>query len=634
MYTLAMMAFKGSIVFVINLLIGIGISGVFGFEVLRPIRKPIPYGIPIRPLDKSTIQRLARRPTELNPDSEPIFLPYQRANRRPLQIMERISVPTDPHASRNRGKKDHFNVLNFEAYVMKPNDGGPPRPVSERIYRLLNQSDYRGDPKSNPNNFHKYRTRSASKRPKKNAPVSHVKEFDDLEFYKAFLEHQKHAAMTKLAKLKPKPESRLPIGIDFFEHKQKNKMAFPPITYQTPLYLNNLHRSQQFDDVHRSQSYEDVHRSQQFDDVHRSQPFFTEDLQRSPTFESVYQQSPVDDVYAAKKFNDRAQPHENVEASNVQRVHLRRAEMSHQEETSTPTTVIPVVPTTIVLPMDYEETQAQSQALTQTIVPPEMHASNEPDTMYDFGSRPEMYKFTIDDVVVKPQAQRLVKHPFTGPVTLSPGMHSSLPSLPSMPPTMPSSPKNVPMNHRPHADYLIPVSANTIHEHRYNGRHHVHMNYPLKNFIRGNYRPYKSHMPIQAAASSNQQIHKYSPEPMTLTTPIALPTEKLTNAASVKATYEIDSKRQDRRNRRRKPITDRQKLTDTRKANQQKEFLNNLEFSSSYSKRRTQGYNSDEEVATTPISPIKPKTTNETNRQEIYTVSTTTPKNEKVKYFQ
>lgn len=627
-----MMASNGSFVFVINILFGLCISGVFGFEVLRPLRKPISHGIPIRPLDKSTIQRLARRPTELNPDSEPIFLPYQRANRRPLQIMERISVPSDPNGGWNRAKKDPFNVLNFEAYAMKPNGGGPPRPVSDRIYRLINQSDdhHKGDTKSNPSGFYKYRTRGAYKRPKKNVPVSHVKEFDDLEFYKAFLEHQKHAAMAKRLKSKPESSSRLPIGIEFFKHKNKNKMAFPPITY-SPLYLNNLHRSQQFDDVHRSQSYEDGHRLQPFDDVQQSQPFFNEDQHRSPTFESVYQQQPADDVYQSKKFNERSQPHENVEASsNVHRVHLRRAEISRQEETSTPTTAIPVVPTTIVLPMDYEaETQAQSQTLTQTIVPLEIHHSpNDPD-MYDFGSRPEMYKFTIDDVVVKPQAQRLVKYPFTGPVTLSPAMHSSLP------PTPPSPPKNVPINHRPHADYLIPVSANTIHEHRYNGRHHVQMNYPLKNYIRGNYRPYKS-MPIQASASSNQQIHKYSPEPMTLTTPIVLPTEKVNNAVSVKAAYEIDSRRQDRqdrRNRRRKPTTtDRQKV-DAQKANQQKEFLNNLEFSSSYSKRRTQGYNSDEEVATTPISPTQPKTTSETNRQEIST-STSAPKNEKVKYFQ
>lgn len=246
------MALRDSAIFLINILLGISIGNLFAYEVHHPMRGSMPRGIPIpiRPLDRSTIHKIARRPAELNPDSETIFFPINhQANYRPLQIMERISVPVD-----HREKMENFNILNFDAYIMKPTNNVTLKPVTERKLHIINQTDDdRDDARPSSSIHHRYRTKDASKKPKKSTHMYQIKEFDDLEFYRAFLEHQKHAAMVKRLKPKSEPSSRLPIGIDFFEHKMKNKIQpFPPITY-TPLYLNNnLHRSHHHEDVEAS----------------------------------------------------------------------------------------------------------------------------------------------------------------------------------------------------------------------------------------------------------------------------------------------------------------------------------------------------------------------------------------------
>ncbi|XP_055322766.1 uncharacterized protein LOC129578366 [Sitodiplosis mosellana] len=575
------MALTGYPIFVIKILFGVCIGHLFAYQMHRPVHGPmhrgVPIPIPIRPLDHSTIRRLSRRPAELNPDSEPVFLPLHQSRHRPLQIMERISVPVDGNHNWNRQKKENFNVLNFEAYMMKPTNEALPKPVTERILRYINKTeDDRDDIRQSPSSHHKYRSRSIPKKPKKNPHVLHMKEFDDLEFYRAFLEHQKHAAMVKRLKPKPDSSSRLPIGIDFFEsNKKKNKAAFPPITY-SPLYLNNLHRSQQYEDV---------------------------------------------------------------EASNVQNVKMRYPDMLKNEEIpSTQATTPfahpvhePTMQTTMIMPMESEN--------HDETMPPPSEMPDEPETFHGLASEPEMYKFTIDDVVVKPNALGVVNNPFLGPVTLSP---------PAM------MYQNTPHSNFMGPEHILPASANTIHETRYNPPHfQAQLSYPPKVYQRGTaYRRFQANsfrnVPIEASASSQQQVHKYSIEPVVTTQmTFATDAEQQNIAPSVKAAYEIDSKRVDnKRNKKRRMNTERHKPENSRKVNHQKDFLNNnLEFSNSYSKRRTQGVNSEEESATTPLIPSKLRHHNDFNKteaklqqqhqqQQEAITTTNVPKNEKVKYFQ
>lgn len=562
------MATTISSIFVINIVIGLCVSNIFAYELLRAVRGHIPRGmpipIPIRPLDHSTIRRLSIRPVEVNPDSEPVFLPYHQAKHRPLQIMERISVPVD-NDGWNRKRKENFNVLNFEAYMMKPSNEMTLKPVAERIIRLINQTggDDRDDARPSPSSHHRYRSRNVPKKPKKNTHLSHMKEVDDLEFYRAFLEHQKYAAMAKKLKPRAEPSSRLPIGMDFFENKKKNKaQAYPPITY-SPLYLNNLHRSQQYEDV---------------------------------------------------------------EASNVRHVRLRHPDMLKNERvaliqtTTTTPAPMPTFPTTPLIPVENENP-------AETIAP-SAEMPSEPEQIHGLASEPEMYKFTIDDVVVKPNAAGIINHPFTGPVTLPPpSMHH----------------QNTPNSYMMRNEHGVrhdaaPASANTIFEHHFDTHYQTQLNYPPKVYPRGSYRrvefPYKN-APIEASASSQQQVQKYSVDPIVITTQMAVAAEtEPAVAASVKASHEIDSKRGDKRNKKRRQNGERHKPE--RKVNR-KDGSNNLEFSNSYSKQRTQGYNSEEETATTPIAPSqlrKNRVTNEVKQREKETFTTIAPKSEKVKYFQ
>lgn len=568
-----MMASKNVAVFVINVLLGMCISNVFAYELLRSVRGPVPRGmpipIPIRPLDHSTIRRLSIRPIEVNPDSEPVFSPYHQAKHRPLQIMERISLPID-NDNWNRRRKENFNVLNFEAYKMKPSNEIALKPVAERIFGLIDQTeDDRDDIRPSSSSHHRYRSRNIPKKPKKSTHLSHMKEVDDLEFYRAFLEHQKYAAMAKKLKPKADPSSRLPIGIDFFEQKKKTKaQAFPPITY-SPLYMNHLHRSQQYEDV---------------------------------------------------------------EASNIRQVKLRHPDMLKNERIPslhTSTTTLASIPTTAIM-------SVENETPTETIPPP-LDMLDELEHIHGLASEPEMYKFTIDDVVVKPNAIGVVNHPFAGPVTLPPpSMHYQ------------NTPNSYMVREHSNRHDIMPASANTIFEHQFDTHYQTQLNYPPKVYPRATYRriefPYKS-VPIEASASSQQKAQKYSIEPFVITTQMTVATETEPSVAasmdqSVKASHETDneSKRGEKRYKKRRLNGERHKPNNSRKVNRHKDSSNNVEFSNSYSKRRTQGYNSEEEIATTPIAPVKSrhnKAINEAKQKEQKETDTTiAPKIENVKYFQ
>lgn len=612
------MALKRSFIFIINIVFGLCIGNLRTLSAVRPLRSIVPNEIPIRPLDRSTMQRLSMHPTELNPDAEPIFLPNHLTNPRPLQIMERISVPVDW----NHPSAEKFNVLNFDAYVMKPKHGHlSVNPVTERVFRMVNQTDgskQRGNARTNQSLYKMldkmHRPKSASlKKQKKPKPVygsggggvvgggigaTQIKEVDDVEFYRTFLEQQKQAAMMKRLKPRTDPNPRLPIGIDFFEQKLKNRMAFPPITY-APLYMNNLQRSHRLEEVEAS----------------------------------------------------------NVQMQHVQmrHPHLHPNHIHHFiDEMSA--AVVPTTPIPTIIPSEFA---VQNDAQSQTIPPStDVDIQNESDAAYHgFAPEPEMYKFTIDDVVFKPQPE-MVAHPFTGPVTLPP------------PPLTYQNAQNLHFirlakanNQKKNNNYsimngnhssntnLLPVSANIVYENQFDTPHQTQLNYPPNSpqvnsrliYHRSNRHPSKNG-PFEGA-SSHQQIQKYSIDPVEITTQFTVTTEKATNnndtaiGAAVKPVYEtvLDSKRTEKRNKKRRQHTDRQKNA-ARKLNHSQfkdQYGTHLELSNPYTKRRTQGFNSEEEPATTPISPVtlNHSVTHDT-APDTEDASSSKTKSEKVKHFQ
>lgn len=663
------MALKGSFIFVLNILFGLCIDNLWTLNAVRPVRSIASRRIPIRPLDRSTMHRLSMRPTELNPDAEPIFLPNHLTNPRPLQIMERISVPVDW----NHPSADKFNVLNFDAYVMKSNNHGhlAANPVTERVYRMANQtqkSSHRGDTRTSPSQYKFHRSKNAStKKQKKPVYSGHggagagagsgngvsgygasgygasgygptqTKEYDDLEFYRAYLEQQKQAAMMKRIKPQTEPSSRLPIGIDYFEQKKKNRMAYPPITY-APLYMNNLQRAHHHEEVEAS----------------------------NVQMQHVKVQHPNSHVNLHAQAQVQAHPHPHAQAHANNMNHQLDEISSDGNEVAThppppSPPQIPYIPTTI-----QPEYAIQNDAQSQTVPPsPDADNQNESEATYHGGlaSEPEMYKFTIDDVVFKPQQS--VAYPFVGPVTLPPpaltyqnaqNLHyvrSSININNNNNNNLNNN--NIIVNDNNDGNNNVPVGANTIHENRFEVPYQTQLNYPPNAYIpprliyrRPGQNLYK-HIPFEGA-SSHQQIQKYSVDPVEITTQIAITaTEKAVNlndtivAAAVKPVYETvtDFKRTDKRNKKRRQNSDRHR-NDARKLNHNSRpkdlYGINLEFSNSYTKQRTQGYNSEEEPATTPISPVKlkhyVKHDNIPNTENITTIGGGIAKSEKIKHFQ
>lgn len=673
------MALKGSFIFVLNIIFGLCIDNLWTLNAVRPVRSIASRRIPIRPLDHSTMQRLSLRPTELNPDAEPIYLPNHLNQPRPLQIMERISVPVDW----NHPSADKFNVMNFDAYALKPNYGySSVNPVTERVYRMANQTDkrlHRGgyDTRTSPSQYKFHRSKNSSskkqKKPLHSGNVGNggssgigvgggagsgygptqIKEYDDLEFYRAYLEQQKQAAMMKRIKPQTEPSSRLPIGIDFFEQKKKNRMAYPPITY-APLYMNNLQRVHHHEEVEAS----------------------------NVQMQQVQMQHPNSHVQAQAQAQGQSHAHANNINQQLDEITSGVNEVATQPPAAA--AQIPYIPTTI-----QPEYAIQNDAQSQTMPPShDVDIQNEQEATYhgSLASEPEMYKFTIDDVVYKPQQSAVVAYPFTGPVTLPPpaltyqnaqNLHYVRTSINTNTNTNTNTNNNNNNNFQNNQNNLntnniivnenndnnannignnnVPVSANTIHENRFDPPYQTQLNYPPNAYVqprliyrRPGQQLYK-HIPFEGA-SSHQQIQKYSIDPVEITTQIAVAvTEKTVNindtviAAAIKPVYETvtDLKRTDKRNKKRRQNSDRHK-NDARKLNhnsQPKDLYGlNLEFSNSYTKQRTQGYNSEEELATTPISPVKlkhfVKHDNNPNTENITTIGGGTAKSEKIKHFQ
>lgn len=599
------------------------------YEVIGRIRAPV-RGIPIRPLDFTTIRRLAYKPAPINPDAEPIFLPLHSEKYKPFQIMERISATPTAKATVNRKynanqeqrNKDNFNFLNFDAYLVKPNAAIALKPDTDRILRLMNytEHEYQDEPTSSSSSHHKLRSQKPSKKSKKKNHSQQLNEFSDFDFYKAYQEHQMQAAaMKKLKKhlsgqQQPRnankyahSSAKLPIGIEFFEQRHKNKMPFPPITY-SPLYLNNLHRKHNFEDV---------------------------------------------------------------EASNIH-INTQRLEMLQNEEFPTTT----VAPPTAIVAQDMNEAQAN------TISPAEeVHLPEEAKTYHNLVTAPEVYKFTLDDAVIRPP--RSNAPPAMGPVTFAPPP-STMRTLTNeeyvLPENMPHVDVVVDSNgHNTHGPYTIKPQVQYYHPHTNMGYHVSHPNKHVSH-----YQVYEKRIPHEQTEYRIPNIGyrrieriRYNQIPMELSrhqlqqhpsNQVVMSTQMVvtTNEPKINKENEVttlqpievaDPKRMDspkNYKKRRMQINvsplnqvaseDDSVSANSRKHRQKDSFFNNLEFSSSYSKQRTQGYNSGEEQSTTPIS-IKLKNVNSANNESTQlttaspprrsrVASPVKPKTENIKYFQ
>lgn len=605
------MFYRKIILISVLIIFGICIENVDSFERFQPIRASI-KSIPIRPLDHSTIQRLTRRPVPINPDAEPIYVPLHGGKYKPYQIMERISSPSDVNTNRNSNtntRNTDFNFLNFDAYMVKPKDFNynnvlaTIKPETERILRLMNQTDnlHGDDAKpSSSSNHNKYRTKNPSKKPKRNnQAMQQIKafDFDDYDYYKAYVEHQKQAAAMKKLKLKHAAQlnnpnkyshtgSKLPIGIDFFEQRHKNnKMAFPPITY-SPLYMNNLHRS------------------------HR---------------------------------------HEEAEASNIH-INTQRLEMLQDEEmpTTTVATYNSLAPTALPITVDIQ--QENNEQKENTIAPSDHHLPEEAKSYHNMVSLPEMYKFTIDDAIIRPHISNT--HAINGPVTLTPPNYRNQHQTEDFYIHSENAPllnvDNIQLVNIP------PLKQRAAHRNRlpnqFNGPHfHAPVNYPPNENSKNGYRRLERiqyqhqqyHMPNipmehQASVTSRRQVPV---KPIIMTTQMSVTTDNNSDNdsdQSVKAATQIDSKRIEKRMKKRRPPTKDNHQNNSNKNNsnniqnanddnaqnipnqQNSAQNNNLEFSTSYTKRRTQGYNSEEETQTTPISPLKLKNTKSQLNESIH----------------
>lgn len=615
----------------ISIIFGVCISDLHAYEKSRPIRGPAVKGIPIRPLDYTTLRRISRKHVPLNPDSEPIYLPVNAAQFKPYQVMERISsVPPHPNLIRNRlnhhnlKKNDNFNILNFDAYLMKPKDGSMDTVKTDpnRGLKFVNQTEnHYEDATPSSSSHHKYRSKSVPKKSKKTSnrlAMMPVRSMEDFERYKAYLEQQKHAAtVKKLHKMKhvnnvnvnpikhAHSGAKLPIGIDYFEQKGKNKTPYPPITY-APIYLNNLHRSHQ---------------------------------------------------------------HEDVEASNIY-VRTQPLEMLQNEQM--PTATIPSVSPTFAVPTEVDQPK-------HTMAPIEMHQPEEAKSYHKVANAPEMYKFTVDDAVVRPIIPNSHRS-FNGPVTLSPQSvdYSKQPDehyvqsvdVPLL--NMNNGIENIPASIRP-----LVRGRNPMHNH--NPHYQTQINYPPSEYTRTGYRRlepsqysqqyhpnhnsnYESnsinsnanHITMEVSASSRRQSQKVSSQPIVVATQmtVAADNNNPDTEQPVATTAAMESVRRQKKRRRpinsnRHPAEQSESHENTRKNVHHKDSNNNnnnLEVSNSYTKRRTQGYNSEEDDGTTtPISPIKLKNAKNTITSESKQVTSTaspqrthaihSPRIQKSKYY-
>lgn len=128
----------------------------YPYEYFQPKRilSTVPNWIPnikavtIKPVDIEEIRRSTHNLPPINPDAEAIFLPLNVDKLRFDQVMERSSLGGIYYNKKPKShkKKNKFNMLNFDAYVVKPTNFNYKKvfatlkPETERILKYLNET--------------------------------------------------------------------------------------------------------------------------------------------------------------------------------------------------------------------------------------------------------------------------------------------------------------------------------------------------------------------------------------------------------------------------------------------------------------------------------------------------------------
>lgn len=130
-------------------------TNAFPYQIYNPFHRgiPLPRIVPIKPMNYSTIRRSTHKLPPINPLAEQVFIPKSLQQRyRPEQIMERLtSSASNAHTRKHKNNK--FNLLNFDAYTLKPMNLNyntvlaTLTPETERIFKILNRTDVKNDPK-------------------------------------------------------------------------------------------------------------------------------------------------------------------------------------------------------------------------------------------------------------------------------------------------------------------------------------------------------------------------------------------------------------------------------------------------------------------------------------------------------
>lgn len=140
-------------VLVMNMCVCVTVA--FPYEFYNPYQAPAVRVLPIKPMNYTSVRRSIHKLPPINPLAEQVYVPKNLQQRyRPEQIMERLtSADTTSNAhGKNRKHKKKFNLMNFDAYMVKPLDYNynkvlaTLKPETDRILNILNRTDVQDDP--------------------------------------------------------------------------------------------------------------------------------------------------------------------------------------------------------------------------------------------------------------------------------------------------------------------------------------------------------------------------------------------------------------------------------------------------------------------------------------------------------
>lgn len=548
--------------------------------------------IPIRPFDALTMQRLSYRQAPINYDAEAIDIPLQGASSKlkPFQIMERISVPVDLYDAHSRKKNKvkpvEFNYHNFDgsSYQYIPHQSIANIPNAQQTYSTQNHTADRMP-------LHRNRARHGAKKTKRNNAMHRQHrvpvQYDDQGYYRAYVEQaERQAAVDARRKQQAKhpnklfEATKLPPGVEYFEPNRPQKV-FMPVSY-TPMYGERFKDDHQFQDVETANSH----------------------------------------------------------------IFSQRFELIRNDELVT-TTLAPVTATPSA-PLPAPTQLAAAPPASHSIVPvrflhakgsEKMVSDSKDDVPYaervksipDPKAIPEMFRFTINDAIIRPPGKNGV---YVGPMSPPPVLHPL---------------KQHHRHHHNHDHNLDPtndlhatkrgparVRGQQIRGH-INGNFHSQQNHQQQSSIQG--KPYQQQIhhatqltypPSGRDGYRRLEHHQYQPtvpeiadslphqshqppniEPIVMSTQMTVTTGKSSDPTNVpNEMHAMDSKRMEKRLKRRQRPHDDRRSSDASSMKDTTMITTatpmHLEFSHSYTKRRTQGYNSGEDTMTTPI-PVKLK---------------------------